>query len=104
MIHLLVIYLPVKFHGNLRSLQQLATILVFGFKHFLGACAVSDLNEILPKISLCEIHDYPSFVQQLVGILVYNFWQHVRVHVVSNLDKFWSVGSSCGNLHSCKIL
>ena len=46
LIHLLVLYLHVKFRGNPRSVLLLATILAFIFKHCLGFHASSDLDEI----------------------------------------------------------
>ena len=53
---------------------------------------------------IVKFHDDPSFVQRLVTILVFNLWQCVGVSAVSDLDNFWPVGSSCGDLPFCKIL
>ena len=53
---------------------------------------------------IVKFHDDPSFVQRLVTILVFDLWQCVGVSAVSDLDNFWPVGSSCGDLPFCKFL
>ena len=42
----LVFYHPIKFCSNPRYVQRLATILVYGFRRYVGARAASNLNEI----------------------------------------------------------
>ena len=47
-----------------------------------------------------NFHDDLIFVCRLVVILVFDFRRYVGTHVASDLNKFYLIGSSCGDLPS----
>ena len=53
MILFMMLYFPVKFFGNPIVVQRLATVLVYGFRGYLGGHAASNYHTIRPISPLC---------------------------------------------------
>ena len=55
MIPFMMLYFPVKFCGNPIVVQRLETVLVYGFRGYLGAHAASNYYTIQPISPLCVL-------------------------------------------------